>query len=28
LCSKGYAVRVTDRDGSELYRTPVEQLRG
>ena len=27
LCSKGYAVRVTDRDGSELYRTPVDQIR-
>ena len=26
LCSKGYAVRVTDRDGSELYRTPVDQI--
>jgi len=24
--TKGYAVRVTDRDGSELYRTPVDQI--
>jgi len=26
LCSRGYAVRVTDRDGIELYRTPVDHL--
>jgi hypothetical protein len=24
LCSRGYAVRVTDGDGAELYRTPVD----
>jgi len=24
LCSKGCAVRVTDEDSNELYRTPVE----
>jgi hypothetical protein len=23
---RGYAVRITDRDGSELYRTPVDQI--
>ena len=27
LCSKGCAVRVTDGDGNELYRTPVELYR-
>jgi hypothetical protein len=26
LCSRGYAVRVTDRDGTELYRTPVDHI--
>ena len=24
LCSTGYAVRVTDGDSNELYRTPVD----
>jgi hypothetical protein len=28
LCSKGCAVRVTDGDSNELYRTPVELLIG
>ena len=23
---RGYAVRITDRDGTELYRTPVDQI--
>jgi hypothetical protein len=26
LCSRGYAVRVTDRDGTEFYRTSVDQI--
>jgi hypothetical protein len=26
LCSKGCAVRVTDGDSNELYRTPVELI--
>jgi len=26
LCSRGYAVRVTDRDGIEFYRTPVDHI--
>ena len=26
LCSRGYAVRVTDRDGTELYRTPLDHI--
>jgi len=26
LRSRGYAVRVTDRDGIELYRTPVDHV--
>jgi len=24
LCSRGFSVRVTDGDGTELYRTPVD----
>ena len=28
LCSKGCAVRVTDGDSNELYRTPVELVGG
>jgi hypothetical protein len=26
LCSRGYAVRVTDRNGIEFYRTPVDHV--
>ena len=26
LCSRGYAVRVSDRDGTELYRTPLDHI--
>jgi len=26
LCSRGYAVRVTDREGVELYRASIDQI--